>query len=329
MQSFSSVFSHPRLLLNAARKKQATKHEMNNGGLRALTKNNEVIGGISMMGTSLASDQARRASRSKTLAKQYFDLAGLPTPRWRSFAATAAQEAQEFAASLPSATVKPATGRAGEGISTGLTEAAAFGPAWTYAKDSRRTPLHASREILVEETAAGLDLRCYVVGEDMVAALVRLPAFAVGDGESTVQEITERASARCGQHANLQTFSELNTEEAEALELAPGRVPAEGELVNLSGSAHPEHGGWPVDVTDLLDPAVADVAVEAAWAVPGLSAGAVDMRVPDLSTAEGAVVLEISESADISLHHYPAFGAPRPVAEAIISQMLGRSRPTG
>lgn len=329
LHSFDAVFSHPRLLLNAARKKQIKKHEMNTGGLRVLVKNDEVIGGLHMMSTSLVSDEARRASRSKVLARQYLDQSGVPAPAWQSFAADYPKRAYEFASSFESATVKPATGHAGDGVSNGVTGDDDFYAAWHYAKASRRTPPYASREIIVEETVPGLDIRCFVVGEALIAACARVPAFAVGDGRTSAADIRAKLTDRRAKHANLQLDSHMSREECIALGLTAERTPAVGQLLNVSGSANPGSGGWPVDVTSLIASDVSDLAVEALWAIPGLTAGAIDMKVPDLGTAVGTKVIEIKENADISIHHYPAFGTPRAVAEAVIQQMLDRSRRTG
>lgn len=128
--------------------------------------------------------------------------------------------------------------------------------------------------------ADGLDIRAFVVGNQVVGAVAYVPLSA------------------------LQAL--LDADRLEALRRSP---------------AGPQDG-IAVDVTEVIDNGLADLAVDALWSVPGLAAGAVDLLAPQLETAEGAVVLGLDVEASVVPHHLPALGEPRDVAGAIADQLL-------
>ncbi|WP_022873844.1 hypothetical protein [Nesterenkonia alba] len=77
-----------------------------------------------------------------------------------------------------------------------------------------------------------------------------------------------------------------------------------------------------VDLTSTVGEDIADLAVKALRAVPGLYAGAVDLRVQSLENVVGAYVTGIDEAACILPHHFPTLGPGRPVAGALVEEIL-------
>ena len=135
----------------------------------------------------------------------------------------------------------------------------------------------------------GLDIRAYVAGPQVVAAVAYVPLAALEE------------------------------------QLPPEEVLDSEQLASLrSGPANPE-GGIAVDVTELLDPSLTELAADALWSVPGLAAGAVDLWVPQLDSAAEAVVLGLDVEASVVTHHLPALGEARDVAGAIVDQLLIRA----
>ena len=93
-------------------------------------------------------------------------------------------------------------------------------------------------------------------------------------------------------------------------------------VVAVVPSQEPSGHNLTVDVTSLVAEDVAQLAVDGLRAVPGLLAGAVNIRVESLDTAEGGVVIGIDETASIVPHHYPGLGPGRPVADAVAEHIL-------
>lgn len=77
-----------------------------------------------------------------------------------------------------------------------------------------------------------------------------------------------------------------------------------------------------VDVTDEVSSELSALAHQALHAIPGLLAGEVAIEVPDLSSAQEALVVGIDEAATIGHHHFPALGPGRAVADAVAEQIL-------
>jgi len=76
----------------------------------------------------------------------------------------------------------------------------------------------------------------------------------------------------------------------------------------------------------VADPGLFALAVDAVRAVPGLGLAGVDLIVPDVRSADGAVILELNVGANIRVHHYPTYGRPRDVAGAIVDEMMATAR---
>lgn len=86
----------------------------------------------------------------------------------------------------------------------------------------------------------------------------------------------------------------------------------------------PEEGkkSLTVDVTDRVEEGIAQLAVSGMSSVPGLLAGAVNLKVRSLDTGDGGVVIGIDETASTVPHHYPNLGRGRAVADAVAEHIL-------
>ena len=97
------------------------------------------------------------------------------------------------------------------------------------------------------------------------------------------------------------------------------------EAVSVIGAVpDPDHTGkiLTIDVTDRVEEGIGQLAVDGMCSVPGLLAGAVNLQVSSLETAEGGVVIGIDEMASTVPHHYPDLGPGQPVAEALAEHIL-------
>ncbi|MDS2172442.1 hypothetical protein Q7C18_07025 [Nesterenkonia sp. CL21] len=326
-REFEGAPSATRQMFAAARRKKVTKHEVQHA-FRTFTLNGDVIGGLNHRTHSLVSDQAKRACRSRPLAKQHLQAVEVPTPDGRGFRVRELDEALAHRAQLDGPVViRPATGSAGVGVSWGVRTEEEFRAAWAYAGAARTNPLYRSLSLLVEEQATGIDVRAYVVGEKTVAAVARLPLFIVGDGRATVRRLVDDAVAARARNAHLAKHPpEVDDDALADLGLRASEVLPRGEHRDVSGTSNPLQGGITVDITAELREAHAELAVEAMWALPGLRAAGVDLLIPDLDGDDGAVVVDVADDADISLHRYPSHGSLSRPANAVVEQMMRRAR---
>ncbi|MGQ7787424.1 ATP-binding protein [Nesterenkonia sp. K-15-9-6] len=327
LQTWNGTSPHDQLLAAAAKRKKITVKKISDAN-QLLFLSGVVIGGMDAIITSLVSHQARRVSRSKQMTKKYLQASEVPTPKGRAISPTEFSRAVKYMKALGGpVAVKPSSGRAGKGISTAVRTEGELRQAWQRAMASRSATSDSKYQMIVEEHHPGVDLRVYVVGEQVAGAIVRVPFYVVGDGVSTVGELAETEIARRQDNAYLRPRQPKVTDDFLApVGLSTTDVPAAGQVRRLTEIADTSRGGGlAVDVTDELPDALRDLAVDGLWSVPGLSAAAVDLLVPDLETGEGAVVLDINPYANIMQFRYPAYGEPRMVHDAIMEQILHRA----
>lgn len=317
--------NHEALVQAALRRKKVQVQSVDSRN-RNFTFGTDVIGGMDRMVTTLVSDLARRVSADKWLSKKQFELQGLPVPAGQEFSAADVSDAAHFMRSLTGdAVLKPATARSGRGITLGIRTAEDLEQAWPRALEARLSGEGARQTVLLEEHREGLDMRIFVVGEQAVSVLVRVPTYVVGDGRSTLRQLLDSQSRLRSAHRHLAAHTpEIAEDELNSQGLTFEAALGLGEVRVLREQANIREGGLPVDVTDQTHDSLKELAVEALWSIPGLAAGAVDLLVPDHRSAEGAAVLEVNAGASIVPHRYPAYGKPRSVAERIADQILLR-----
>lgn len=327
LRKWNSTLAHDELLQRAARRKRMT--------IKKITESNQLfflsgvlVGGMDGVITSLVSHQARRVSRSKAMTKRYLSSAEVPTPKGKAINPTDFARAVKYMKALGKrVAVKPSAGRAARGISVNVTRESELRTAWQAAMAARSATSESRYLIVIEEYTPGLDVRCYVVGGQVVGAVARLPLYVIGDGLSTVGTLADDEIARRRPNEYLKSRQpEVSDAFLAAVGLTRGSVLAEGKLQYLTPIADTGRGGGiAVDVMDLLSDELKDLAVDGLSAVPGLGAAAVDLLVPELGSAEGAVVLEVNPYANIMQFHYPSYGEPRKINDAIMEEILERA----
>lgn len=319
--TFEKVKTHGGLLREAARGKKLRSRAV--GSTHVFLTQHTTVGGMGEIVTSLVSDLAFEMSQSRSKTLALVGGASLPVPRARSFRHQDQADAERFAQSLMGpVSLQRDYSRLLNAPLTPLETEASFRDTWSSAATSEDALL------FVSEAPPGLTLRVYVVHEEAVSAIVCIPFYVVGDGHSTLRELlNEKISLRQG-HVFL---AERVPFKNGFMHDSPGPDPSQEVLpsgdVRLFGrSVNPFHEGIPVDVTGLVSEDLKELAVNAAWSLPELGAGAVDLLATSLNSSEDAVVMGIDVNARLELHHYPALGKPRPVAEAIMKTLTQRSR---
>lgn len=284
------------------------------------------VGATTGLVSSLIAYSASRLTRSKRATREILESAGMPVPAGAAFDADGAVRARRYIEATLQAhpeclfVLKPSDGNAGRGITTGISAGEEIAGAW-----KRAQAVSKDGEIVVEEQVSGIDVRVFVVGAKAVAAAVRIPAHIIGDGARSLADLAEEYT----QTRRVNAYLGARDPHVDQRHLARGgydlsSVPGQGEVVFLNGTANISQGGLSVDVTEAITPELLDVAVRAAHTVPGLGTAGVDLFVPDLNTADGAHVIELNPSANLSINQYPAYGQGRDVASAIIDEMLGQ-----
>ena len=240
----------------------------------------------------------------KRLTRRIVSEAGIVVPRGRL--ATFDADDHTFLAEVGDVVVKPTRGEQGKGITVGVDGPQALDSALARAREHHP-------EVLIEQRAAGDDLRLVVIDGKVVAAALRKPAEVVGTGKHTISELIEtqsrRRAAATGGESRIPVDEVTASTVAEA-GLSFDDVLAEGERLRVRRTANLHQGGTIHDVTANVHPELCRVAVAAAAAI-GIPVTGIDLLVPDV-TRDEYVFIEANERPGLANHE------PQPTAQAFV-----------
>ena len=253
---------------------------------------------------------------------------GLPVPRQKLVQTAEHAVAAAERMGYPVVT-KPYNGNHGRGVSISLTTADEVIAGFTKAQEH-------SRSVIVESFIVGHDHRMLVVNGELVAVSKREPGKVVGDGVHTIAELvaTVNADPRRGiGHEKVLTQIELDHQALTLLAkggLTPASIPAAGAEVYLRLTANLSTGGTATDMTDVVHPDNAEMAVRAIKAI-GLDIGGVDFLSPDITQSYkdvGGAVCEVNAAPGFRMHAAPSEGRPRDAAGKVIDMLFPKDAPS-
>jgi cyanophycin synthetase len=253
---------------------------------------------------------------------------GLPVPKQRLV--QSAERAVRAAESIGFPVVlKPYNGNHGRGVSINLTDKDEIRKAFAIAQEH-------SRSVIVETFITGHDHRMVVIDGELVAVSKREPGHVVGDGVHTIEQLvaTVNADPRRGiGHEKVLTRIELDEQAnglLEKLGYTAQTVPPKDEIVYLRLTANLSTGGTARDMTDVVHPDNAEMAVRAIKAI-GLDIGGVDFLTPDITQSYkeiGGAICEVNAAPGFRMHMAPSDGRPRDVAGKTIDMLFPPGRPS-
>jgi glutamate--cysteine ligase len=183
--------------------------------------------------------------------------------------------------------------------------------------------------ILIEEFISGKEFRFFVIGDEVVGILHRVPANVTGDGTKTIQELVELKNQDPLRGKGYRTpLEKIQLGEAEAMFLKQqnkdfSTIPASGEIVYLRENSNISTGGDSIDFTDDIPDSYKQIAVRAAKALNVVITG-LDMIIPDVSaeaTYDNYVVIELNFNPAIHIHCHPFKGKNRRLNEKLMDAL--------
>jgi GNAT-family acetyltransferase (TIGR03103 family) len=299
---------YARIIIDEARRRGIhVKADDVAGGFFTLT-----FGGRSIACRESLSDLTSAVAMSrcddKAVTRRLLANAGLSVPAQR--VAGTPEENAAFLAEHGAVVVKPARGEQGKGVAVDLRTAEEVERAIASAREF-------SNVVLLEEMAAGDDLRIIVIGNEVVAGAIRRPAEIVGTGLHCVAELIERQSRRraaaTGGESRIPVDGEtLRCLAAESVSMET--VLEEGRQLRVRRTANLHTGGTIHDVTSELHRGLCTAAVEAARALAMPVVG-MDLIVPDVHEAAYHII-EANERPGLANH------APAPTAQRFIDLLF-------
>ncbi|URL02446.1 bifunctional glutamate--cysteine ligase GshA/glutathione synthetase GshB [Avibacterium sp. 20-126] len=188
------------------------------------------------------------------------------------------------------------------------------------------------KEVMVEDYLSGTEYRFFVLGDETLAVLLRVPANVVGDGKHSVAELVATKNDHPlrgdGSRTPLKKIALGDIEKLQLKEqgLTIDSVPEAGRLVQLRANSNISTGGDSIDMTDEMHPSYKALAVGITKAM-GAAVCGVDLIIPDLhKPAEPSLqswgVIEANFNPMMMMHIFPYSGKSRRLTLDVIKMLF-------
>ena len=183
--------------------------------------------------------------------------------------------------------------------------------------------------ILIERFIKGKEYRIFVMGDEVVGILHRVPANVKGDGERSIKELVEEKNLDPLRGVGYKTpLEKIRLEDPEKLflkgqGLTIEYIPKKDEVVYLRENSNISTGGDSLDYTDDILDAYKKIAIKASKAVGAKICG-VDMMIEDIKNPnpiDNYAIIELNFNPAIHIHFYPYKGKNRNLGEKILKAL--------
>lgn len=265
-------------------------------------------------------NEAVEIGGDKELTKIILSKHGIPVPEGKRFKENIRDdEIVRYVSDIGyPVVIKPTDGSFGRGVVTNIRDEDSLVNALNYVRQRLNM-----KDILIERHIPGKEYRLYVVGDQVVGALHRVPANVVGDGVHSIRQLIDMKNEERKKNPRLCSCLIVVDQELinylQASDKKLESIPKKGERIFLRDKSNVSLGGDPIDVLDELPDEIKTTAVMALKAIPGLPHGAVDIIVDERQPLDyAATVLEVNPTAQIGSLLFPLKGQARDIPSAIV-----------
>jgi cyanophycin synthetase len=185
-----------------------------------------------------------------------------------------------------------------------------------------------SESIIIEKYIEGNDYRLLVINYKFIAASRRYPAFVIGDGINTIDELIKiiNKTRGNGHETSLTKIIIDDDVHTNLLEqkLSLQTIPNINKIIYLRKNANLSTGGIAENVTDKVHSSIIDYAILASKQI-NLDICGIDIICKDISKSleeQNGAFIEINSGPGLRMHLYPSFGLPINVNEPIIDMLF-------
>lgn len=251
----------------------------------------------------------------KDQVKNFLLECGFPTPQGQNCFTEEeiCTEVEELGFPL---VVKPLAGHKGEGVTTDIKTIEGAMAAYRSIVKAAEDAGVAFDGAIVEQQVYGLDHRLLAVNGKFAAALLRVPAYIIGDGSSTIKDLIAKENTRPERKDNARSpLAKIEADEGLIGYIALqgwglASVPKYGERVNLRRVANVSAGGVSVNVTEQIHPQNVKLVEDIAKFFKVNCLG-IDVLTQDIAKpwSDGNfAIIEINAGPGIFMHIAPAEG---------------------
>ncbi len=288
---------------------------------------------IDFMSSSKDAKVAKQIQKDKWSSNLVIEKLGLPTPKWQILDSEEQIE-QIWDQYEKPLVIKPTGLTGGNGVSTGLNTIEEAKKAFRIAKEKagRHIGLAWQQKVMIQEQVAGDDYRLLVIGGKLEIVTKRIPAFIIGDGKSTIQQLIEETNKDPRRDISKPThilkpieIDQPLLDLLKEINLSLESIPAKDEKITLRKVASMSQGGITEDFTEDICPEIKYIVESIANSIHAFVIGA-DILCKDISkplTKENGGIIEINTKPEGYLNLYPVIGQQREeVADTYIRKLL-------
>ncbi|PWJ41081.1 bifunctional glutamate--cysteine ligase GshA/glutathione synthetase GshB [Sediminitomix flava] len=185
------------------------------------------------------------------------------------------------------------------------------------------------KSILIEEFISGKEYRIFIINDEVVGILHRVPANVKGDGVSSIRDLVSEKNKDPLRGKGYRTpLEKIALGEAEKMFLETQglnfeTVPKEGEIIYLRENSNISTGGDSIDYTDDIPDSYKKIAVDAAKALKVKITG-LDMMIDHIeeeANENNHAIIEMNFNPAIHIHCHPFVGKNRKLNEKILDAL--------
>jgi len=183
--------------------------------------------------------------------------------------------------------------------------------------------------ILIEKFISGKEYRMFIINDELVGILHRVPANVIGDGESSIARLIAKKNQDPLRGKGYKTpLEKIEMGEAEAMFLETqaldfNSVPAKNQQVFLRENSNISTGGDSIDFTDEVHETYKQLAIEAAKAL-NVKVTGLDMMIDNIYTPANSSnysIIEMNFNPAIHIHCHPFKGKNRRLNEKMLDAL--------
>lgn len=281
-------------------------------------RNSQIIYSIS---SSMDSKIAKEIQKDKWSSNLMISRLGLPTPKWEVVDNVSELERIWGQYQKP-VVIKPTGLVGGHGVVVGIETIEEARKAFKFAQDACNTNMRKEwqQKIMIQEQIKGEDYRLLVINGKLEIATKRIPAFIVGDGKHSIEDLIietnkdpRRDISNPSHTLKPIVIDQPLREYLKQQNLTLASIPTKEEKIYVRKVASMSQGGITEDFTDKVGPEIKAIVESLATSIHAFTLG-VDVMCQDISkplTKENGAILEYNTMPEAYLNMYPVIGKQR------------------